>query len=113
MGEEKGIKELKELVVFFAEVGSAADKASKDGLGWDDAGHFVPALMAAPKAFDGLEEAKMEAKDLSESEMAEIKQALAEKLDLVDDQLEVLVEKALGVIVNMYGIYKEIQAMRA
>ena len=48
MSEEKGIKELKELIIFFAVLGSAVDKSTKDGFSVEDIGAFLPAFMAAP-----------------------------------------------------------------
>lgn len=110
---DKGITQLKELVVFMALLASAADKSTKDGLSFEDAGNFVQPLMAAPKAFDGLDEAKMEAQDLDEEEMKELQVAVADALDLEDDKVEAVVERALAALINVYGIVKEIQAMRA
>lgn len=108
----EGIKELKELVVFIGAFASAADKATQDGLGVEDIAHFVPSLMLAPEAFKGIDAAKLEVTNLDEAELLELKNAFATELDLVDDQLEGLVEEALTIGLQLYGLYKKIGAIR-
>jgi hypothetical protein len=112
MSEEKGIKEVKEVVEFIAVLASAADLASKDGLGLEDIGLFMPVMALAPAAFTGLDEAKLEAGNLSQQELVELKVALAEKLDLADDKLEGLIEKALGLAVSVYGFIQEVRVLK-
>jgi len=109
----KGVKELKEFIVFLASLGTAADKAQADGkLDVADLGLFMPALMKAPEALMGLDEAKLEAKDLSQEEMQELSAAISQELDLRDDVVEGLIEKSLSVAPLVYGIFKEIQAFQ-
>lgn len=109
----KGITELKELVVFLAVLASAADKSTKDGLGLDDIGHFMPAILKAPGAFEGIDEAKMELKDLDNAEIAELNLAVATSLNLEDKQVEAIVEKSLSAIASIYGIVQEVKALKA
>lgn len=113
MAEKQGIKELKELVVFVAALASAADKATQDGLGYEDAALFVPVLLKAPEAFQGLDKAKLELANLNQAEVAELNEALKQELDLVDDQLEGLVEKALSILVQLYGLIEAIKAKKS
>jgi hypothetical protein len=108
-----GIENLKKLVVFFAMLGSAADKATRNGLGLEDIGDFIGPLMKAPEAIEGIDKVKLEAQDLDTAEMDELKAAVAANLDLVDDELEGVVIDAIGAIVSVYGIYEKIQKIKA
>lgn len=107
-----GNKDFKELVVFMALLGSAADRATQDGLQVSDVQYLMPPMMAAPEAFKGIENIPAEAKDIDQAELLDINQAVGGALDLHDDKLEVVVEKAIGAVINLYGVYTEIQAIR-
>lgn len=112
MSEKKGIKELKELVIFVAVLANAADKTTRDGLQLADIGDFMNAALKAPEAFDGIADVKLEIADLDMVEMAELKDALAKELDLVDDQLEAIIEKSISAIVSIYGIINDVRALK-
>ena len=112
MAEIKSVKELKELLVFLAAIGNAVDASTKDGLGWEDVGAFVPAFMLAQEAFVGLAEIPLEAKDLSVDEMKEIEAAIASQLSLEDKKLEGVIEKAFSMMASLYGLVMEIKALR-
>jgi len=107
-----GIKESKELVEFIGALASAGDKATRDGLGYEDIALFIGPLMLAAEAFKGLEDAKLEIGELDDAEIAELREAFAAKLDLVDDQLEGLVEDGLAAAANVYSIYKKVKSLR-
>ena len=110
---EKGIKELKEAVEFVGEFVTAIDKAKADGkVDVNDLGSFLPAMMIAPQAFMGLDEAKLEAKDLSEVELVELKESFAAKFDLIDDQAELLFEEAMSVVLSVYGMVQKVKAFK-
>jgi len=109
---EKGIKELKELVVFIASLSSASDKAMRDGLGLSDMALFMAPLMMAPEALAGLDEAKLEYADLSEAEKAELNAAFAKELDLVDDGLEALIEKSMMIGLELFRLIKQVKALK-
>lgn len=111
--EKMGIENLKKVVVFFALLGSAVDKSTRDGLDLDDIGNMVTPLMKAPEAFGALDQAKMEVADLDEAEIKELHQAVAENLDLVDDEVEVVVERALSAAIEIYSIVEAIKDLRA
>ena len=108
-----GIENLKKLVVFLAVLGNAADASTKNGLGLDDVAHFMPVFLKAPGAFDGIDAAKLELKDLDNAEIAELNQAVAETLNLADDKVESIVEKSLSAAVSIYGIVQEVKALKA
>ena len=73
----------------------------------------MPVFLKAPGAFNGIDEAKLELKDLDQAEIAELNQVVAQTLDLADDQVEAIIEKSLSAIVNIYGIVQEIKALKA
>jgi len=108
-----GIENLKELVVFLAVLGNAADASTKNGLGLDDVVHFMPVFLKAPAAFEGIDQAKLEMKDLDAAEIAELNAAVAMSLDLADDQVEAIIEKSLAALVSIYGIVQEVKALKA
>ena len=110
---EKGIKELKEFVVFIASLASASDKATRDGLGVEDLAIFMGPLMLAPEALAGLDEAKLEYANLNEQEKAELIAAFADKLDLVDDGLESMIEKSMVIGLELFKLFKQIKDMKA
>lgn len=112
MSEEKGIKELKELIIFFAVLGSAVDKSTKDGFSVEDIGAFLPAFMAAPDAFSGFKDIPAEAKDLSSDELDELTKCLAEKLDLENDKLEGIIEESLGMVVKIVALASKFKDLR-
>ena len=107
-----GIQETKEVVVFLAKLASAADAATRNGLGFDDIGLFITPLMDAPKALEGLDQAKMELADMDDAEVAELNKAVAEALDLADDKVEALVEKGLTCATMLYGMYMDYKNMK-
>lgn len=109
---EKGIKESTELVVFIAVLASATDKSTRNGLDFEDVGSFVTALMKAPAAFENIKEVGDELKDIDAAEMDVLKAAVKDHLDLVDDKLEVVVNKCIAVIINILDIVKEIEALK-
>lgn len=113
MGEEHGIKELKEVVVFLAGFASAADAATRNGLDVNDIATFMPAMMMAPAAFTGLDKAKLELGNLDQAELQELRQAVADSLDLVDDKVEALVEYALSVALSLYDLIEQFKALKA
>ena len=111
--EEKGIKELKELVSFIALFINATDKATKDGFDIGDIATFMVPLMKAPQAFSGLSEAKLEYADLSSEEIMELNKVLADELDLESEKVENLVEKSLSVMIQIYSIIKSVRDLKA
>ena len=107
------IKELEELVVFIDVLGNAVDASTKDGLGVEDIGAYLPAFMAAPEAFTGLGALKeLKMADLSAEVVGGIKEKLAENLDLADDQLELVIEDAFGVIADIMALSERIKALK-
>lgn len=110
---ELKIKEIKELIIFIALLINGSDKATKNGLGIDDITSFMPALLAAPQAFTGLAEMGLELKDLNVEGIKELEVLFGHQLDLEDDKLEGLVEKSIGLLVQIIALVKEIKGLKA
>lgn len=101
---EKGITELKELLLFVIEFGEALDQAMVDKkFEMAEIGLLIGPLMRAQSAFEGMGEIAGEIKDLSESESLELVEFIKEELDLEADKIELIVEKALELGVKLYG----------
>lgn len=109
----KGIKNLKEMVVFLALMGNAVDQSTKDGLQPADIGFAMPAFMKAPEAFEGFEEIPEEAKDLDTAEKDEIIATVKQHVDLEDDVVEGIVEDAFAAALNIINLAGRIKEARA
>jgi len=107
MTEVTGIKELKELLKFVIEFGEAIELALADKkFEISELALLMGPLMQVGPAFEGLDLLGGEIKDLSEAEAAELKAYVAEELDLQNDKIEEVVEKALGLGVMIYNFIK-------
>jgi hypothetical protein len=105
MSEQAGTKELKELVKFAIEMGEAVDKALVDKkFTVDELGLLIAPLMQIGPAFEGLDQVGGEIKDLSEAELAELSAFVKEELDLENDKVEAIVEKAIEVGTCIYSL---------
>jgi len=107
--EEKvsyGIKETKEIVKFGIDMGEAFDKAlANDGkIGLDDAVLFFGAMMGAKAGFDGISKVPAELKDMDAAEAEELRLFVVEELDIINDKVEEVIERALGVVLNIYKL---------
>ena len=99
-----GTTELKELLTFAFRLAKAVDDSLEDGkvnfvL---DAPKFLPALMAAPKAFAGMNLVLLELEDLDDSEHAELMEWVKKEFDLRDDRLEASIEEAVNLALHVY-----------
>lgn len=93
----KGVKEFKELCVFLALSATCAQNVMADGsLSMGDVTFAVSPLMALPNALAGIGEVPSEVMDLDPAEAEEIKNAIAEKLDLKNDAAEIVAEQIIG-----------------
>lgn len=105
MSEAKGTKELGEAVKFLCSLASAIADAAADGKATlSDAVKLVPVLYQLPSALDGLDEAVMEAKDLSHEELEEIMAIVRDSLDFENDELEELCEEAVDCVLKLYSL---------
>ena len=99
-----GTTELKELLTFAFKLAKGVDETLEDGkvnlvL---DAPKFIPALMAAPKAFAGIANVLLELEDLDEEEQKELMEWAKGEFDLRDDRLEASIEEAVNLALHVY-----------
>lgn len=108
MSEEKmGIEELKEVLKFVIEFGEAADKALLDKkFEISELALLMGPFMLIGPAFEGLDKVGGEIKDLDEAELVELKLFVETELDLANDKVEEIIEKALAIGVQLYGFIK-------
>lgn len=105
-----GTKELGEAVKFICALASAAVDAAADGkVTLADASRVVPLLYHLPSALDGLDEAIVEAKDLSSEELDEILQIAKDALDFEDEDLEEVCEEAVDCVLKFYALVQRIR----
>lgn len=97
-----GISEIKAVVAMGLSVGELVDALS-DGIGLGDLGALLRAGKSIKPAIDAIGSGQLlpELKDLSDEERAELKAFVAEEFDLSNDGLEVAIEKALQIAVDL------------
>jgi hypothetical protein len=100
-----GIEELKDVVKAGLDIGEALS----DGIGIED----ISALFSLPDAIAGITDVPAEIADLDEAEKAELKQFVAENFDIPDDKLEVFIEGAISVVIDLYSLYLNFRALSA
>ncbi len=104
---EQGIKEIKELVKFVIEFGEAIDLAMADKkFEMSELSLLIAPLMQVGPAFEGLDKIGGELKDLSEEEAAELVAYVRDELELSNDKIEFVIEKALELGVTIYEFIK-------
>lgn len=106
MSTKHGLTETKELLDFGFKLQKAITDSFADGKLQTliDAPKFLPALIAAPKAFGGINRVHLEIGDLDEFEKEELMAFVRERFDLPDESLEVLVEDTIDQILSLYKI---------
>lgn len=97
-----GTKELKELLKFTIGLGEAFDQAMADKkFEMTEIALLIGPLMDSAAAFEGMDIIALELKDLDNAEMAELVRYVEEELDLKNDKIELVIEKALALGVNI------------
>lgn len=97
-----GVDGIKALLAFPLAVHMAYDKAKSDGtIDITDAAFLVDPLMKAIPAFQLVQQALDELKDLDETERGDVLAWAKAEYDIADDELELKVEKALGVALSI------------
>lgn len=99
------------LSAFFSLIG-AADKAGRNGFGLDDIPLFINPLTQLPAAFSRAQEALDAFKGLDAAGRSELLAFIKSEFDLVDDGLEEAIEATLSVIVQAYGVYEMVKALK-
>ena len=102
------IRNLKELMLFICRLVKGIDKTLEDGkFTFIELTNFIGAAQAIPAAVEGLNEIPLEFKDLSEEEQAELVQYVADEFDLNNDAVEVWIEKAFNIALNLAKLIEE------
>lgn len=113
MPEKLGVQNLLKMILLGVEVGNVADKMGR--------AKGMARYMYITELFDEVvaigsvdfHEAKREAKDLDDEEKAMIQAEIAKKLDIVDDELEMIIEDALAAVQTMVsGVIKAIDIVK-
>jgi len=100
-------KELKEALKFVIELGNGLGKSLEDDkFSFTDAINFLPAAKALPAAFSGIKEIPDEIYDLDERERLDLVEFVKAELDLVQDEAELIAEKAFSVLSEIFGLVK-------
>lgn len=100
-----GLKETKEVVKFAIDLGESFDKALADGkMTFEDAVYFFNALMGAGPAFSDISIVPKELADMDATERAELVRYVEVELDIVNDKVEITIEKALATAMAIYEI---------
>lgn len=103
------IKETKELVTFLAALVTVMARATKDGFQVTDLMVLIPLADDAKAAFADLDKVAAELAIVTESDTAEIVEAVSIALDLEGSKAERVVEKALEVLPSFVSLIREIQ----
>lgn len=107
-----GIKDLKEIVIFFCRFGNAVDASLEDGkVSITDATNFYKPLKAIPDAYDGASNAFVQFKDMDAVEKKELVDTVVLELDLTFDVVEEIIEEIISSALDFYLNYKKISTL--
>lgn len=99
------MKELKEVLKLGIEIQKAMSDSLEDGkINLFDITEFIPVIMAAGKAIDGIGNVRNELKNLTLEQKAELKDYVKTEFDLPNDQLEILIEDTINVMLELYEL---------
>ncbi len=106
-----GIVNLTAAVMLAFELGNIADQIGrKKGIM-----RWMPVMGLADELADmegvTLDQIKAEFKDLDATERAQLNEKIKAKFNLVDDQLEVVIEEAVGAVNDLFNIYLRIKTL--
>lgn len=106
--EKFGITNIKLLIGLPIELGNIGDQIGHEGGDWKKYFKLAGALDEVVDVIKvDWKQLKPEFDDLSEVEKAEIKQYLCEKFKLVDESLEIVIEKSFTILFNIGSSIKE------
>jgi len=101
------LKETKELVLWVASLANVMGEALEDGkISFTELPKFYGPLMNAGKAINGLKELPAELKAVTAEELSMLVEEVKEELDLPQDKVEMIVEKALELGIVLFTIVK-------
>lgn len=103
--KKNGLDELKDILVFGINLGEGFAFAAEDKkVDWKDLAYFTNTLTSAPAAFVGAGEGIKKLSELTEAEKAEILEFVNSEFDIPQDKIELVVEKALSMALEIYGM---------
>lgn len=102
MNPQLGVEGIKKVLAFPFSLVKAIDNAKADGeITLSDIPYFIEPVTKLGDAISNAKQAKDEIKDLSSAERAELETWVAENFDIADDQLEVKIEKGIGLMLHI------------
>jgi len=103
MAEKLGIEDLKDVV----KVGLDIGEALSDGVGIED----ISALFGLPEAISGISNVPAEIADLDAEEKEELHAFVQAEFDIPNDKLEVFIEGAIKVVIEIYTLYMQFKSL--
>lgn len=114
MSTKLGVKETKEVVLFFAAIMGAAGKVLEDKkVTIFDAYHLIDPMQKMAAAWDGVDLLKSELADLDAAELADLCDMFKKEFSLPQASLESSVEQAVQIAANIFAWYKDFSAVKA
>lgn len=105
MSEQKGVGELKEVLVFVVALIQAVVESVEDGkVGLTDLLKFFKAFRKAGPAFKGISNVRAEIKDLSDAEKDELSKYVADELKISNAVIEAYIEQALALVISLLDL---------
>ena len=102
------VKELSEAVEFVCALVAAVVEASDDGkITLGDTKHLISLMYKLPSAVDGLGEIVLD--DLSAEDLDMISDKIKDSLDLKNDKLEVAIEGAIDIALQLYALVQKVR----
>jgi len=100
-------KELQEALKFVIELGNGLGKSLEDDkFSFSDLANFLPAVMAVPAAFGGINEIPNELDDLDEQERLDLIAFVEAELELEQDKAEEIAEKAFLILTELFNLVR-------
>lgn len=98
-------KELKEAIKFVIELGNGLGESLEDDkFTFGDLANFLPAMMAVPAAFGGINKIPSELDDLDETERLDLVEFVRSELDIEQDKAELIAEQAFLVLTQIFKL---------
>lgn len=96
-------KELKELVGFVLTTSELVEDVA-DGVGFSTVGKLVETARSAGPGLKGAAEALQEYAAMTDAEAADLEAFVVSELDLADDKVELVIEQALKVAIELHAL---------
>lgn len=109
--EQYSLKETKEMLDFVLEMAEVSEKVFVDGkFEMSKLALFMGPLMMIQPALDNVADVEKELRDMDDEERAELVAYIQEKVDLEDDKAEMILERALEMVVAGYALLRAFRA---